>query len=139
MIDKTKQRIQELIPEIVELKFGCELLRKGETKYQVINPLGWGANPKKCWINSVPFGDIPLELEKDLVQNGGEFEILGSPITLAVVLRAIGIRPYEVNWYNANVITLVDEGNHFNWNLTKDNYDDQTEETKKFIGSLLLT
>jgi hypothetical protein len=23
------------------------------------------------------------------------------------------------------------------WNLTKDNYDDQTEETKKFIGSLL--
>lgn len=42
MKDKVKQRIQELVPSVMELRFGCELLRNGETKYQVINPMGWG-------------------------------------------------------------------------------------------------
>lgn len=57
------------------------------------------------------------------------------PITLAVVLRAIG--------YDTQKVILTADDNYKigkivrRWNLTNDNYDDQTEETKKFIGSLL--
>lgn len=135
MEDKVKARIQETCPDVMELKFGCELLRSGTTTYQVINPMGWGGNITKCWVNSVPFGDMPIELDKDLVQNGGEFEILGSPITLATVLRAIQKQTKYTSAYMFEAYGKYCPVNAF-WNLEHDNYDQQSEECKQFLGTL---
>lgn len=88
----------------------------------------------------------------DMVPNA---KYLGTlPITLSVVLRAI----YEANknkkdeWGDRYRLQITDfgmftgditgayydwESEPIFWDLKKDNYDDQTEETKKFIGSLL--
>lgn len=76
-------------PSIKDLVFGCRLLRKGGSEYRCINHIGFGANNKKCWISSVPFGAMPIELEKDLIQNGGEFENIGRDIQLSDVMLAI--------------------------------------------------
>jgi hypothetical protein len=63
-------------------------------------------------------------------------------ITLAVVLRALGGRhPYSLKWtaYHAFFVKWEGAVSEFEaeWNLTKNNYDDQSEETKLFIGKLL--
>jgi hypothetical protein len=70
-------------------------------------------------------------------------------IALAVVLRAIeklnvGATLFidtSGQWYGKNSqLKLAESGylhRELNWNLAKDNYDDQPEETKRFIGSLL--
>ena len=60
--------------------------------------------------------------------------ILGKPITLAVVLMAI--RQSQSVWIGfklreTQVLVLED------WNLSKDNFHDQTDETKNFIEGLL--
>lgn len=64
-------------------------------------------------------------------------EILGSPITLAVVLRSVKVyakkdllkETYEIP---QDVSRLI-----YDWDLLHDNYDLQSEETKKFIGEIL--
>ena len=84
-------------------------------------------------VDSNIFGDI---LVKDIVNGwlGEDYEqihckILGKPITLAVVLRALKPK-IDMNTY---VISSLLE----DWNLEKDNFNDQSEETKGFIGGLL--
>lgn len=90
---------------------------------------------------------MPLELEKDLIQNGGEFEILGSPITLPDVLREIGKgnKHVEFRMGISESIFLIgcdvhpDENSYIHWhewNL-KEDYDSQLQPTKDFIGNLL--
>ena len=60
-------------------------------------------------------------------------EILGNPITLAVIIQAIKKTGYNSTEEWLSVLgKLVD-----NWNLAKDNFNDQSEETKTFIGGLL--
>jgi hypothetical protein len=65
------------------------------------------------------------ELVPEVMELAPDFAF-GSPITLAVVLRAIDKLRY-VNW----------DTFRNRWNLVKDNYDEQTQKTKEFIGSLL--
>jgi hypothetical protein len=62
------------------------------------------------------------------------YEILGSPITLAVLLRATVKKKGSLQSviYDGDAEELLKS-----WNLAKDNYDDQTKETQEFIGSLL--
>jgi hypothetical protein len=125
-------------PEITELKFGCEVLRRSETTYHVINPLGWGANDRKCWLNSVPFGDMPIELEKDLVQNGGEFEIVGRAIRLADVLLAIGKDgrvEYAMAAHDGLQIRVGYDAVY--WNLRKDDLAEQSDECVAHLAHLL--
>jgi hypothetical protein len=66
-------------------------------------------------------------------QDKEQLRIDGSPITLAVVLRTI--KPFVTNTQHDNhaLEQLVDGI----WNLEHDNYDQQSEECKQFIGSLL--
>lgn len=63
-------------------------------------------------------------------------------ITLAVVLRAIQKTDYQ-SFLNlileSDKITLESRSKMVDWNLEHDNYDAQSQETKDFIGSLLLT
>ena len=134
------------VPEIVELKFGCELSRKGQEDsrrlYKVIEDVGFGANDKKCWINSVPFGSMPIELGKDMIENGGEFKIIGRPIRLADVLLAIfgtGLGYCSPRFGDSTKLLLAErnELGGADWDLKNDDLSLQPEETVAFIHGLL--
>lgn len=142
MTDPVKAKIQEMCPDIMELKFGCEVIIK------------WQTNPK---VSGVLFRTF-LNGENDVVDVKNKIwstnptnkkcpqvvEILGRPITLADVLLAIQKHKGKfVDHDNDKSISDgIDDLNETTlallgfWNLTK-NYDDQDQPTKDFIGSLL--
>jgi len=73
-------------------------------------------------------------------------KILGKPITIAVIMLAINksrehLRDrYAVKVSSSGFIedcNMSNEKGTGNWNLSKDNFNDQSEETKSFIGGLL--
>lgn len=133
MTDKTKQRIQELLPEVKELKFGCEVEWKSPfTNYKLAR--GFVARTDKYQAEVVRHKEFTMH-----TLNSGHYEILGSPITLAIVLRALIPQDIAVDneglLYNYSAGFMSDP--KAKWNLTKDNYDDQSEECRAFIGSLL--
>ena len=64
------------------------------------------------------------------------------PITLAVVLRAVNLSNTGVIFVDSlgNIRQPDDEYDKYKdyaWNLSKDNFNDQSDETKEFIGGLL--
>jgi hypothetical protein len=77
--------------------------------------------------------------------------VLDKPITLAVVLRAIGITIKDIHpiyfvsdgglfWkedWDVNREKIEFHGIGLGWDLTKDNLLDQSEETQDFIASIL--
>src|ERR1700690_3922830 len=85
MEDKIKKRLQELCPDVMELKFGCELKWLKGTKDRFIF---LDTNPNGTLQVKFPNGTIGLRAAAF-----SDCEILGSPITLAVVLRAIAKHP----------------------------------------------
>ncbi len=130
-MDKIKQKIQELCPDICERKFYIEAFRNPEDAEK--------------WINNFQnLGSVEIIPVKEIEEYGHtstwcKVEILGSPITLAVVLRAIGMRTqFIAEPYALKYLILRDSNrNEAKWNLENDNYDLQSEETKKFIGEIL--
>ena len=146
--DKLKQVIQKANPEIMELKFGCEILRYKEEpkdrKYKVITDIGFAANKEKVWINSVPFGSMSLPteiLKSELADKTGDWIILGRPLRLADVLIAMKSKldswTYSVNLDGAfqkkDVTWIMCE-----WNLQDNNLDNQSEATKQFLIDILV-
>jgi hypothetical protein len=115
MTDPTKAKIQELCPGVMD----CQV----------------------CGSNVI---------HNSVCMNCRDTVVVGSPITLAVVLRAmVAGMTQPGNW-------LVDAGGQFweiigessegdwtmkphkvRWQLASDTYDQQSEECKQFIGSLL--
>jgi hypothetical protein len=131
MTDPIKAKIQELCPDVMELKFGCQLLGEDGTTLDFVPYL-------MTWsLERLPH--ILASSENEFI-NFQTKEILGSPITLAVVLRAIqkerGIKQHDtVNFYSTDadwVLKVI-----MYWNLEHDDYDQQSDECKQFIGSLL--
>jgi len=130
---ETIELIQKLVPSIMELEFGCEV----DTGVKRI-VLEKRDNVIQTYSGGIVF--------TNKVEQLGNFEILGKPITLAVVLRAIE-RKNECNSnpkYWEDMASLVKEvyidgvwQKNPRWNLSKDNFNDQSEETKAFIGGLL--
>lgn len=136
MTDPIKARIQELCPDVMELKFGC--LVNFSTFTGLERRAGTG-----CILyhfedtNGVVLythGKSSLIITREEIE-----EIIGSPITLAVVLRAMRQTTF------AGIVD--DMGDIYNqddqysepvatWNLEHD-YDQQSEEFKQFIGNLL--
>jgi len=116
--EETIKRIQELVPSVMEIEEGC-IIRGGGI-----------IMAEECVYWNTPEGVFAYD-------NADGFEdedVLGKPITLAVVLMAI--RQSGNVWFGfklreAQVSILED------WNLSKDNFNDQSDETKKFIGGLL--
>jgi len=151
--DKLKQVIQKANPEIMELKFGCEILRYKEEpkdrKYKVITDIGFAANKEKVWINSVPFGSMSLPteiLKSELADKTGDWIILGRPIRLADVLLAIGNMDFGIN---SKGVFIVYQGSNdlshrdfsqtdYAWNLKDNNLDNQSEATKQFLIDILV-
>jgi len=138
--EETIKRIQELVPSIMELEFGCQ----GENK----------VTKQKFFIvkNSNPMGNEDADItmfsnDSHYLYEGyskdEDITILGKPITLSVLCLALENNRTEV------ILTICSDGMHIGhfdqkgyythcyWNLSKDNFNDQSEETKTFIGGLL--
>ena len=160
--DKVKARIAELCPDIMELKFGCEVeldtsLFTGKeearaclrSKAIVIAYDKGGYNGQDYDDDHANFysedwgiyGDADgLNLENP--EDEEYVKVLGSPITLAVVLRAIPhLKPLD----DRNIVVGQAEstGNRkwmetiSRWDLLHDSYDLQSEETKRFVGEII--
>ena len=157
--EETIKRIQELAPSVMELEFGCEVMYKtsgwGRNKYTITKVM----RDDKYRINTL---DDLYDLED--MAYGYDFEILGKPITLAVVLMAIktlvckrckgaggtlgsGLGYSECGDCGGDKYDLPEDfaGTEFElgdildfWNLSKDNFNDQSKATKIFIGKLLV-
>ena len=125
---KTIKRIQELVPSIMELEFGCRIKHK-----------------KRGYGTLIDSTHLVFENEKESISAPfiyGNCTILGKPITLAVVLMAIqeaqiGLILVSQNGRFHKRVGVQQHIELGDWNLSKDNFNDQSEETKIFIGELL--
>ena len=138
--EETIKRIQKLVPSVMALEFGCEVI-------------GGAFNKPMIYRNFAPddsqYGNGDLGhylIYKDKV--GGAFSlekpknIIGHPITLAIVLLALDINSTDSRWkigVSCNFMRIQFGESFALWNLSKDNFNDQSEETKSFIGGLLGT
>jgi len=141
--EKTINRIQELTDGMA-LEEGCEVICVSESLKEQYKLNGKGvvvSNTQVLFTNgegrTVDIGFV--------FHHSSFFEILGKPITIAIVMLAI--LKHEGLPITYSEAESGDVGNdwsnlmfHFrdmNWNLSKDNFNDQSEETKTFIGGLL--
>ena len=130
--EKTIKRIQELVPSVMALEFGCRIKHK-----------------KRGYGTLIDSTHLVFENEKESIYApfiDGNGTILGTPITLAVVLMAIAkVNTREKENYcvtpDGGICFIGYAGRFYhqvsNWNLSKDNFNDQSEETKSFIKGLL--
>lgn len=133
-LEKVREKIISLVPEIVELKFGCEILVHGQSDFRSrvlrVNKNGFSLfrqNRKSIYLPKKSTG----------------YEILGRPITLEDVLRAhctmfdwFGDRPLEyrigkTGQYEEQVASIYNL-----WHLGKP-LNEQSEECVEFIGKVL--
>ena len=152
--ETTIKRIQSLVPSVMALEFGCMIEKVFWYKSE--------ADKKKGnidWLQSSEHGNdgvIIKDLRSDFlpmsVDSGDQlefeiqhndivsFEIIGKPITIAVVLLAIDINSTDSRWkiiVGCNFMRIQFGESYALWNLSKDNFNDQSEETKTFIGELI--
>ena len=153
--EETIKRIQELVPSVMELEFGCVIekvfwykseadKKSGEIDWRQSSEYGKeGVIIKDLRSEFLPMSiDCGEQLEFQIEHNDiVSFEILGKPITLAIILLAIDDESFVVESKTGQFGTTTPEGvyvvRHPCWNLSKDNFNDQSEETKTFIGGLL--
>jgi len=129
--EETIKRIQELVPSVMELEFGCVVETNIFPSYPCHFRLCY-----KTWKSDILVCENNEEGQALLSMN--DCTILGKPITLAVVMLAIEVK------YRGDLFETVASNAWFHfgstrgfWNLSKDNFNDQSEETKTFIGGLL--
>jgi len=149
-LKQLKDKIVEAVPSILDLKFGCEILRyknkpvKYKVIYKVITDMGYAANTEKVWINSIPFGSMrmPIELLKsELGDKTGDWIILGREPTLADVLLAIEKKVPQVLTVvtDENGTHIVDEFAEIlrNWKWEQNTLSQQSKETITLLWKLL--
>ena len=145
--ETTIKRIQELTNGKV-LESGCLLkgimYDNGDLSQSFSADAVYITETKNCYHLLVE-GTTPMIIRKSDFEN--RFKILGKPITLAVVLRAIEISSNKVSLFffskegevpnESYVVDISMLRIMYHWNFSKDNFNDQSEETKTFIGGLL--
>ena len=175
MTDPIKAKIIELVPEIVEPRFGCSFVVKKQTPFEdlgieegdYISLFDWEFDsqsflrPKKFRtalyvhksegaVTDYKNPKVVTVADFDSLLKNGNIEILGRPITLTDVLRAIGSLTITTRGDEALKIDTLGNMEYYHsgdimpgweiapvkWNLTTD-YDGQTQEVKEFIGKLL--
>lgn len=119
-----KQRIIALVPEIMELKFGCRVHTEGsETSGIYVCE-----TEKGSWI--ISYGDY-----YGICPRPGYVQILGRPIQLADIVASAyfgefdGNASLKVEQENAHQLCVM-------WN-PKFDFDGQSDELKDFVGTLL--
>ena len=127
--EETIKRIQSLVPSVMALEFGCEVegwKRKGVRGVDKVI-----CKNKEGMIQVLMCDDRQLCAWQYVSNN---LKILGKPITISIVLMAIEeSRDVWLGFELRNQQLILLEY----WNLSKDNFNDQSEETKTFIGGLL--
>lgn len=149
MNDKLKLIREKCIaanPEIMELKFGCEIECKlGEwNKYKVLVGIGVCEKGHKnlqtcerndCYMESGIWAFYDSEENMHTINlKDGEYEILGRPIRLADILLAMNT--------NLKISKVAMEGwleiiTGEKWNLRADDLEKQSPETIDFLANLL--
>ena len=122
-LEKLRKIIIKEIPEIIELKFGCEI------KYNF-------GGKKKDIIAYVEDNDNIGTVSGGLHTALGEFEIIGRPISISDVLRVMG------GVLNGSCSCLFKKSDLDNfifrkWNLEEDDINKQSEDTIDFLYNLL--
>lgn len=140
--DKVKAKIHALCPDVLELKFGCEVDVLGDLYTVLFHDAGGksfdGENTEYYGpVTMVTTGEVITEIWGDSAEATHEYplksnmKVLGSPITLATVIRAYHERS-DFPDNDASILGIVNR-----WRLADDNYDAQNEQTKQYIGALL--
>lgn len=127
-LQKIREACIKANPEIVELKFGCEVrLKVRGDQGVIIEALRIPSNGPRGFVYwNKDMGEVRVLFADD-------FEILGRPIRLADVLLAIdtqGKSHHEVNGDECFLCSGL-------WNLRQDDLSLQSEETLNFIASTL--
>lgn len=137
-IDNLKKIIQEANPEILELKFGCEI-KANNSIYKVSRIEG-----SHIWF------DTDVFLYRDEIIDK---MILGRPIRLADVLYAINFNKKAISVSSAGAFEEWEAENIHSpemqwklknytgadlWDFTNDNLDNQSDECKEFLINLLV-
>lgn len=123
--EELKRVIQEAVPEIMELKFGCEI---GDGEFNFII---YRETKKNFWVKETNARGSIYQFPKPLKIS----IILGRPIRLADVLLTIKKRSSKIMqiYVSDQEVATVSR-----WNLSDDNLDNQSDETKMFLYQLLV-
>ena len=126
-INKIREACIKANPEIVELKFGCEV----EITHKASDYFG-----RKLFVSEKPdaFGVLSVTIPNfySIAVSKENIEIIGRPIHLADVLLAI-IDKNKLFKHTEQLLGTV----AIHWKLENDNLENQSEETLKFIVELL--
>ena len=120
-IEHLRELIAEACPDVMELKFGCEIRNKNGAVETIATYSNYGH------FTVVGGSSIP-SIESDII------EILGSPIGIAEVLRA---------WNNSDSYPLITKAPdelwdiYCVWDLSHDRIEDQKLSTIDFIIGVL--
>jgi hypothetical protein len=131
--EQLKEIIQKANPEIMELKFGCRI------KYE--NKLGIYIEKLEGFADCFKLDEQFRSTGMSIITNP-KLESLGRPIRLADVLLAlrkkatVGMATISINGF-LTVNYAGDKSGSTVWNL-KDDFDNQSKETKKFLIDLLV-
>jgi hypothetical protein len=136
--EKLKEVIQQANPEIMELKFGCEVKVKIGT---FISKFGKNHNiinfNVTCKTNGGYFVTSSYDASRHISEDS-IVKILGRPIRLADVLLATIDTVMLIGALSGDTITFAVFGKVAFWNLKDDNLDHQSAETKQFLIDLLV-
>lgn len=136
-MEELKKIIQEAVPEIMELKFGCEIVYPG---YQKATICGQQLNTYRVYCEQRNYCAFKMisdkELDLSLVH-----QILGRPIRLADVLMAIPLMELQTLIPASEEMptgcSRLEHIVHNLWRLNDDNLDKQSPECIKFLTELL--
>ena len=134
--EETIKRIQELTGGMA-LEKGVEVFVNSDFGIQ-----GYG-NVQCVQTYTPENGEVSLYGHNENGKSYNIKTILGKPITLAVILNAIrkGSKVFVFTDKYGEFFEIVEPLHKYkylgNWNLFKDNFNDQSEETKAFITNLL--
>lgn len=157
-LEKVRAAVIASVPEIMELTFGCEIRKVFWYKTEKDKKAGnvdWmetghheggreGVIVKDGRADFLPMWvDYGDQLDFSIGPNDiVSFEILGRPIRLSDVLRAIS--SLDLRFFDHCHLTLggtvcLMTGKDIYWNLTKDDLNLQSQETIDFLAELLTT
>ena len=130
--ETTIKRIQKLVPDVMKLEKGVEVFVNSNFGIQ-----GYG-NVQCVRTYTQELGSISLYGHNENGKDYNVIKILGKPITLAVIMLAIIAKYTEIKdvWFVYD-LRQTQRSVLTHWNLSQDNFNDQSDETKAFIGGLL--
>lgn len=142
--DIVRQAVIKAVPEILELKFGCEVVDVNAKKHRImglaVKTLHTNYDTYITSCSSLSVG----QRVTDEIHTGQIEKILGRPIRLADVLlatqRKTGMGDVMIN--SLGGFGVFEKGKWMDvamprYNLSKDSLEDQSEETWAFLADLL--